>query len=158
MPDMQSTYVRAADHFRQVLTKLRPDDLDRPVPSCPGWSVSDVITHVHDNHVTALGPERADADDVMAAYAVAISDDPALARAATFDSLDLTLHAWDIALACGVELRFAEDQLAFLEVIAVEAGESLYLDDGFARLEGEAADPSGLDRQGVVLLAYGRRR
>ena len=155
---MQSTYVRAADLFRQVLANLRPDDLSRPVPSCPGWTVSDVVTHVHDNHVATLGPERADADDVMAAYAVAIPDDPSLAREATFDSLDLTLHAWDIALACGVELRFGEDQLAFLEAVAVEAGDALYLDDEFARLEGEAADPSGLDRQGIVLLAFGRRR
>ncbi|HEU4810955.1 MAG TPA: maleylpyruvate isomerase N-terminal domain-containing protein [Nocardioides sp.] len=155
---MQATYVRAADLFRQVLAELAPDDLVRPVPSCPGWTVSDVVTHVHDNHVQALGPARADVDDVMAAYALAIPDEPDLARGATFDSLDLTLHAWDIALACGVELRLGDDQLALLEAVAIEAGDRLYLDEGFARLEGEDANPSGLDRQGIALLPFGRRR
>ena len=131
VPTMQATYVRAADLFRQVLSELRAADLVRAVPSCPGWTVSDVVTHVHDTHVHALGPERADVDDVMAAYALAIPDDPALAAGAPFDTLDLTLHAWDVALACGVELRLAEDQLSFLEVFAREAGDRLYVEEGF---------------------------
>ena len=158
MPSLQSTYVRAADLFRQVLHELRADDLRRPVPSCPGWTVSDVVTHVHDSHVLALGPERSDVDDVMAAYALGIPEAPDLARSAPFDTLELTLHAWDVALGCGVELRLGDDQLAFLEAFAVEAGERLYVEEGFARLEGEDADPTGLDRQGVALLPYGRRR
>jgi hypothetical protein len=157
VPSLQSTYVRAADLFRQVLLELRADDLGRPVPSCPGWTVSDVVTHVHDNHVVALGPERADVDDVMAAYALAISDAPDLARSAAFDTLDLTLHAWDIALACGVELRLGDDQLAFLEAFAAEAGDRLYAEEGFVRPEGEGADAEGLDRQGRALLPFGRR-
>ncbi|WP_246416634.1 maleylpyruvate isomerase N-terminal domain-containing protein [Nocardioides luti] len=155
---MQTVYVRGADLFRQVLNELRADDLTRPVPSCPGWTVSDVVTHVHDNHVVALGPERSDVDDVMAAYALAIPDAPDLAASAAFDTVDLTLHAWDIALACGVELRLGDDQLAFLEAFAAEAGDRLYVEeDGFVRLEGERADPSGLDRQGLALLPFGRR-
>ena len=158
MPSMQTVYVRGADLFRQVLNELRADDLTRPVPSCPGWTVSDVVTHVHDNHVVALGPERSDVDDVMAAYALAIPDAPDLAGSAPFDTVDLTLHAWDIALACGVELRLGDDQLAFLEAFAAEAGDRLYVEeDGFVRLEGERADPDGLDRQGLALLPFGRR-
>jgi hypothetical protein len=159
VPSLQSTYVRAADLFRQVLNELRADDLGRPVPSCPGWTVSDVVTHVHDNHVLALGPQRADVDDVMAAYALAIPDAPDLAASAPFDTVDLTLHAWDVALACGVELRLGDDQLAFLEAFAAEAGDRLYLEEeGFVRPEGERADPEGLDRQGRALLPFGRRR
>ena len=154
---MQSTYLRAADVFRQVLGELGAADLARPTPSCPGWTVSDVVSHVLDNHAAALGPERADAPDLMAVYALAIPEDPALARTAPFDTLDLTLHAWDIALACGVELRLGEDQLSFLEVFAWEAGDRLYVDDEFAPVNLETVDPTTLDRQGVALLPYGRR-
>jgi hypothetical protein len=154
---LQATYVRAADLFRQVLRELGAADLTRPVPSCPGWTVSDVVTHVNDNHVTALGPERADADDLMAAYALAIPDDPALAATAPFDTLDLTLHAWDVALACGVELRLGDDQLRFLEVFAREAGERLYVGGEFAPADLDTVDPTTLDRQGVALLPYGRQ-
>lgn len=157
MTSLQATYVRAADLFRQVLGSLRAADLVRPVPSCPGWTVSDVVTHVHDNHAQALGPTRAEVDDVMAAYAVAIPDDPTLAGSAPFDTLDLTLHAWDVALACGVELRLGDDQLSFLEAFAREAGERLYVGGQFAAADLETVDPTTLDRQGVALLPYGRQ-
>lgn len=145
---IQPTYVRAADLFRQVLGRLGAEDLLRPTPSCPGWTVSDVVSHVLDNHAQALGPRRSSTPGVMAAYALAIPEDPAQARTAAFDTLDLTVHAWDIVLACGVELRWGEDQLSFLEVFAWEAGERLHLDDEFAPADLETVDPTTLDRQG----------
>ena len=154
---LQAAYVRAADLFRQVLGRLGAADLVRPVPSCPGWTVSDVVSHVLDTHAEALGPERSGAEDLMAAYAVAIPDDPALARGAAYDTLELTLHAWDVARALGVELRLADDQLSFLEVFAWEAGDRLYLEDAFVQVDLETVDPTTLDRQGVALLPYGRR-
>jgi len=154
---LQATYVRAADVFRQVLGQLGAADLSRPVPSCPGWTVSDVVTHVNDTHAEALGPGRADAEDLMAAYALAIPEDPAVASTAPVEALDLTLHAWDVALACGVELRLGEDQLAFLEAFAREAGPRLYVGDQFVPVDLETVDPTTLDRQGVALLPYGRQ-
>jgi len=154
---MQATYVRAADLYRQVLGELLAPDLVRPVPSCPGWTVSDVVSHVNDTHAEALGPERSDSDDLMATYALAIPDDPVLARGAAYDTLELTLHAWDIALACGVELRLADDQLAFVEAFAREAGDRLHVDGAFTPADLETVDPTTLDRQGVALLPYGRQ-
>jgi len=154
---LQATYLRAADTFRQVLGRLGAADLSRPVPSCPGWTVSDVVTHVNDTHAAALGPERAEAEDLMAAYALAVPDDPAVASTAPVDTLELTLHAWDVARACGVELRLGEDQLTFLEAFAREAGPRLYVDDQFAPVDLETVDPTTLDRQGVALLPYGRQ-
>lgn len=41
-----------ADHLaalvaaNEVLRSTDPADLDRPVPSCPGWTVEDLITHI----------------------------------------------------------------------------------------------------------------
>jgi len=160
VPDLQATYLRAAHTFRAVLEGLGAADLVRPVPSCPGWTVSDVVTHVLDQHEHALGPVRAaeaDHGDLMAAYAVAIPDDPALAAGATVETLDLTVHAWDVAVALGADLRLGDDQLTFLEVLAREAGDRLYVDDAFVRPTGADADPEGLDRQGLALLPYGRR-
>lgn len=156
-PPLQAAYVRAADTFRQVLGELGADDLSRPTPSCPGWTISDVVSHVLENHAAALGPDRAGAEDLMAAYALAIPEDPALAAGAPFDALDLTLHAWDVALARGVELRLGADQLSFLEVFAWEAGERLYLGEEFVPVDLESVDPATLDRQGVALLPYGRQ-
>lgn len=157
MPDQQTAYLRAAHTFRAVLDGLDAAALLRPVPSCPGWTVSDVVTHVLDDHADALGPERADEPDLLAAYAVAIPTDPAIARSAGFDTLDLTVHAWDIALALGADLRLGEDQLTFLEVFAREAGDRLYVAEGFDRPDPELLASDDLDRQARALLPFGRR-
>ena len=160
MPTQQSAYLRAAHTFRAVLDGLGAADLARPAPTCPGWTVSDIVSHVLDEHERVLGPQRAaeaENGDVLAAYAVAIPDDPALASTAAFDTLELTLHAWDIAIALEADLRLGDDQLTFLEVFAREAGDRLYVEAGFAKLEGEAADVEGLDRQAAALLPFGRR-
>ncbi|GAA2022649.1 MULTISPECIES: maleylpyruvate isomerase N-terminal domain-containing protein [Nocardioides] len=159
MPTLQATYLRAAHTFRAVLDRVGAADLVRPVPSCPGWTVSDVVTHVLEHHEHVLGAHLAGdvTGDLMATYAAAIPDDPALAATAPYDTLELTLHAWDVARALEADLRLGEDQLTFLEVLAREAGDTLYAEEGFARLEGDAADPAGLDRQGLALLPFGRR-
>ena len=155
-----TAYSRGVALFRGATRDLTASELLLPVPSCPGWTVSDVVTHVLDQHEHALGPMRAaeaDHGDLMAAYAVAIPDDPALAAGATVETLDLTVHAWDVAVALGADLRLGDDQLTFLEVLAREAGDRLYVEDAFVRPTGADADPEGLDRQGLALLPYGRR-
>ncbi len=145
-----TAYARGAALFRAATADLTPAELDLPVPSCPGWTVSDVLTHVADNHARALdhhGITPASAD-LLAAYEEHLSAKPL----AVYDALDLTLHAWDVARARGMRAELDDVVLDFLLAFAVDAGERLYVDGEFEMM----LIPEDAGRQARVLGLYGR--
>lgn len=93
-----------ADAIAAVET-VEADALDRPVPSCPGWTVADLITHltsVHrwattiiETHATErLRRDQADfpqGDELLAAFATGAARLQASLRAA---DLDEVLYTW----------------------------------------------------------------
>jgi Mycothiol maleylpyruvate isomerase N-terminal domain len=145
-----TAYTRGIELFRAATADLSPADLDRPVPSCPGWTVSDVVSHVADNHAAVLaahGVETGTAD-LLAAYEEHLQKQPR----AILDALDLTLHAWDVARARGMRAELDDVVLDFLLAFAVDAGEQLYVDGEFELM---LIGPEE-SKQARVLALYGR--
>lgn len=145
-----TAYSRGAELFRAATGGLTPAELDLPVPSCPGWTVSDVLTHVADNLTAVLAHHGIEPDsaDVLAVYEQHLQKQPR----AIIDALDLTLHAWDVARARGMRADLDEVTLDFLAAFAQDAGEQLYVDGEF-ELFLVAPDA---DRQQRILALYGR--
>ncbi|WP_170219320.1 maleylpyruvate isomerase N-terminal domain-containing protein [Nocardioides litoris] len=136
--------------FRAATAGIGVAELDLPVPSCPGWTVSDVLTHVADNHAAVLahsGIEQTSAD-LFEVYDEHLSRRPR----ALVDALDLTLHAWDVARARGMSADLDDVTLDFLTAFAVDAGEQLYVDGEFEML---LIGPEH-GRRASVLALYGR--
>ena len=145
-----TAYSRGATLFRAATAEMTAYDLALPVPSCPGWTVSDVVTHVADNHAAALVEHgvATDVADLLAAYEEHLVRHPR----AVFEALDLTLHAWDVARARGMQGDLDDVVLDFLLAFAVDAGEQLYVDGEFEML---LIGPEA-DKQARVLALYGR--
>ncbi|MBS45801.1 MAG: hypothetical protein CMH83_22035 [Nocardioides sp.] len=147
---VSSPYPRAAALFREGSAGLSVPDLDLPVPSCPGWTVSDVVAHVGDAHEAGLadaGVTDSPADLLLA------WEQHLLAHPCTeVLALDLALHAWDLGLALERPVVLDEPLLDFLETFAMEAGDRLRADGAFAPVD----PPAGADRATRVLAAYGR--
>lgn len=144
-----TAYDRGVELFRAATADLTPSELVLPVPSCPGWTISDVVSHVADNHVAVLEAHGIDSSgDVLAAYEQHLQKQPR----AIFDALDLTLHAWDVARARGWRAELDDVVLDFLLAFAVDAGEQLYVDGEFElMLIGNDAS-----KQERILALYGR--
>ena len=70
-----------------------------------------------------------------------------------FYGFDLVVHRWDVATAAGLDERFDEEELAFVEACAEGFGESLYA-EGICRPGVEA--PVDADRQTRLLARVGR--
>ncbi|ANH39446.1 hypothetical protein I601_3035 [Nocardioides dokdonensis FR1436] len=145
-----SDYARAAGLLRTVTADLAAAELAKPVPSCPGWTVSDVLTHVADNLTDELeqAGHRPETADVLAAYEQHLADVPGVDHTV----LDLTLHAWDVGHALGRPVELDAASLDFLETFATAAGERLRRDEAFRPVEASA----DADRATRVLAAYGR--
>jgi hypothetical protein len=145
-----TAYSRGAEFFRAATAGLSTAELGLPVPSCPGWTISDVVTHVADNHAAVLRAHGIDDDsaDLFAVYEQHLLRQPR----AIFDALDLTLHAWDVARARGMQADLDDVTLDFLTAFAVDAGEQLYVDGEFEML---LIGPEH-GRQASVLALYGR--
>ena len=144
-----TAYSRGAELFRAATAGLSPHELVLPVPSCPGWTISDVVSHVADNHAAVLGAHGIDTDgDLLAAYEENLQKQPR----AILDALDLTIHAWDVARARGYRAELDDVALDFLLAFAVDAGEQLYVDGEFELMLID--DDSS--KQVRVLALYGR--
>lgn len=145
-----TAFTRGAHLFRAATADLTPSELDWPVPSCPGWTISDVITHVADNLAAVL--RHHGVDDTVADVTVAYEQHLLKQPRALIDALDLTIHAWDVAHARGMKAELDDVVLDFLLAFAVDAGEQLYVDGEFElMLVGD--DES---KQARVLALYGR--
>ncbi len=145
-----TAYARGVELFRAATGDLAPGDLDRPVPSCPGWTVSDVLTHVADQHAAVLAAHdiRTETADLFAAYEQHLQGQPR----AVLDALELTLHAWDVARARGRRADLDDVVLDFLLAVAVDAGAQLYADGAFELM---LVGPEE-GKQARVLALYGR--
>lgn len=144
-----TAYSRGAALFRAATSDLTAYDLDLPVPSCPGWTVSDVVSHVADNHAAVIEQNGIEAGaDLFDTYEQHLTRQPR----AMIEALELTLHAWDVARARGMRADLDDVTLDFLTAFAVDAGEQLYLDGAFEML---LVAPDA-DRQARVLALYGR--
>ncbi|CAN5680025.1 hypothetical protein BH11ACT8_BH11ACT8_28980 [soil metagenome] len=145
-----TAYTRGAALFRAATARLTSAELLLPVPSCPGWTVSDVLTHVADNHEAVLAAHGVVAEDadVLAVYEEHLTRQPR----AMLEALELTLHAWDIARARGMATDLDDVTLDFLLAFAVDAGEQLYVDGAFDLM----LVSTDVGREASVLALYGR--
>lgn len=46
MTDLGAAYRQARESVADLIRSLGPDQLARPVPACPGWTVHDVVAHL----------------------------------------------------------------------------------------------------------------
>ena len=145
-----TAYSRGVELFRAATADLTAAELDLPVPSCPGWTVSDVISHVADNHAAVLAAHGVDTDsaDLLAAYDEHLTRQPR----AILEAVELTVHAWDVARARGMRADLDDVTLDFLLAFAVDAGEQLYADGAFDLM----LVSTDVGRQASVLALYGR--
>jgi uncharacterized protein (TIGR03083 family) len=45
-PDLAALYLETHQRLAALIADLDGDELDRPVPGCPGWAVRDVMAHL----------------------------------------------------------------------------------------------------------------
>ncbi|WP_170286118.1 maleylpyruvate isomerase N-terminal domain-containing protein [Nocardioides rubriscoriae] len=145
-----TAYSRGVELFRAATAELGPAELDLPVPSCPGWTVSDVLTHVADNHDAVLSAHGVEVEsaDLLAVYDEHLTRQPR----AILEAVELTVHAWDVARARGMQAELDDVTLDFLLAFAVDAGEQLYVDGEFELM----LVSTDVGRQASVLALYGR--
>ena len=157
------------------------DRWDTP-STCENWTVRDVVKHVIDTETDSLKPVGLSIpagpsveENPAAAWAHTrdamqdILDDPARANLeydghfgrtnladslATFYSLDLIVHAWDIAHPTGVEDTIAEQDLDFIDGFIEQMGDNIRM-EGVCGPAVEVSDSA--DRQTKVLAQLGRR-
>lgn len=158
-----------------------PSDKWNSASTCDGWSLRDVVRHILDTQRGALAPVGLTIpdgptvdEDPVAAWAHTrdamqdILDDPARANLEydghfgrtdlassirSFYSLDLIVHAWDIAHPAGLDDSIADDDLDFVEAFIAEMGDNIRMDG----VCGPAAEvPADADRQTKVLAQLGR--
>ncbi|WP_186627255.1 TIGR03086 family metal-binding protein [Rhodococcus sp. BP22] len=173
-------YRRLAGILTQRIEAVPPDKWNI-ASTCAGWSIRDVVKHLIETEKGALEPVGLSIpdgpsvdDDPAAAWAHTrdsmqdILDDPARANLeydghfgktdlassiGSFYSLDLIVHAWDIAHPAGVDATIADQDLDFVEAFIEQIGDSI-------RMEGVCGPavevPASADRQRKVLAQLGR--
>lgn len=173
-------YRRLADILTRRIDAVPSEKWDTP-STCEGWTVRDSVQHIVDTEKGALEPvglSIADGpsagDDPVAAWVHTrdamqeILDDPSRANReyeghfgktdlassiGSFYSLDLIVHAWDIAHSVGVEDSIADEDLDFVEAFIAQMGDNIRMDG----VCGPAVDvPESADRQTKVLGQLGR--
>lgn len=173
-------YRRLASGLTTRIDAVPSEKWDIP-STCDGWSVRDVVRHIIDTEKGALKPVGLSIpdgptvdDDPAAAWAHTrdamqeILDDPARANLeydghfgrtdlassiGSFYSLDLIVHAWDVAHPAGVESVIDGQDLDFVEAFIAQMGDNI-------RMEGVCGPavevPEDSDRQTKVLAQLGR--
>ncbi|AYJ47158.1 TIGR03086 family metal-binding protein [Rhodococcus sp. P1Y] len=173
-------YRRLASGLTTRIDAVPSEKWDIP-STCDGWSVRDVVRHIIDTEKGALKPVGLSIpdgptvdDDPAAAWAHTrdamqeILDDPARANLeydghfgrtdlassiGSFYSLDLIVHAWDVAHPAGVDSVIDGQDLDFVEAFIAQMGDNI-------RMEGVCGPavevPEDSDRQTKVLAQLGR--
>lgn len=181
--DIADRYRRLADRFDRVAAAVPDDAWGNPSP-CEEWTAADVVRHVADTERELVGRlELADVPEAdpdlhpreawreIRPVIQGLLDDPATADHAydgyfgpttfaqtidTFYSLDLLVHAWDLARAAGLtdlEAMPADDVAGSFEAMR-PFGETLRQPG----LCGPELEPSaGADEQTRFLAFLGRR-
>jgi uncharacterized protein (TIGR03086 family) len=142
MDDPRDVYRKAGDVAGKVISQITPEQLSLPTP-CAGWNVRDVIEHVVSGQrrsaARLAGEQAPDEDrdvlgdhpaaDFRASFAAlnGVFGEPGFlertvptplgeAPGAQFVSMrvaELTLHAWDLAVATGQPRLFDPDVVSF---------------------------------------------
>lgn len=148
---------------------------------CRGWSAAEVLRHVIDSETGLLRREGlavpdgpAVDDDPIRAWAhardavQAVLDDPDLAGTeyeafgrtttveatfATFMSVDLVTHRWDIAHATGVDDTIPAEDIVFVRAFTERMGDLARTSGAFGP---ELSAPPGADEQTRLLAFLGR--
>ena len=173
-------YRRLASGLTTRIDAVPSEKWDIP-STCDGWSVRDVVRHIIDTEKGALKPVGLSIpdgptvdDDPAAAWAHTrdamqeILDDPARANLeydghfgrtdlassiGSFYSLDLIVHAWDVAHPAGVDSVIDGQDLDFVEAFIAQMGDNI-------RMEGVCGPavevPEDSERQTKVLAQLGR--
>lgn len=174
-------YTRTSAFFDARIGGVGQEQWDAPCPTCPKWTVTDLVSHVVGNHhhmLAAVGQQHTDpapGDDLAAAWAAAheamlatLADPQAAGNEVgspfgrvPFQELigrllssDTLFHAWDLARATGQD-----------DVLDPDACEQVLVSmapiSDFVRAPGRFADPitppAGADAQ-TRLLCFGGRR
>lgn len=174
-------YRRLAGVLTERIQAVPPQKWDIP-STCDGWTVRDVVRHLIDTERSSLAPvglsisDGPSVDDDPAAAWIhtrdgmqEILDDPARAdleydghfgrtnlasSMGSFYSLDLIVHAWDIAHPTGLDDAIADQDLDFVVGFIEQMGENIRMDG----VCGPAVEvPESADRQARVLAQLGRR-
>jgi uncharacterized protein (TIGR03086 family) len=146
MDDPRDMYRRAGDVAGQVIGQITPAQMELPSP-CAGWNVRDVINHVaNSQHRFAAvltgqqGPERDEdvlGDEPSAAFRISVGalnrvfDEPGFlertvstplgeapgAQLVSMRVAELTLHAWDLAVATGQPRLFDPAVVSFASTV-----------------------------------------
>jgi len=165
-------YRRVAAGFDARLAALGPGVWSAPVPTCPEWTVQDLVIHVVGVHHAVLGTVRPDESapgtgDLVAAWrgqrdlVLGALADPELAGRTVggafgdqpFASLvgrvlcsDTVVHTWDLARAAGLDEHLDSEAcaaaLGFLEPL----GEALRRPGAFGPAVAPAGDADGQTR------------
>lgn len=173
-------YRRLAQVLTATVAAVPDDKWNVPSP-CDGWSIRDVVRHIIDTQRNSLAPVGLTIsdgpsvdEDPAAAWAHTrdamqdILDDPARANLeydghfgrtdlastiGSFYSLDLIVHAWDIAHPAGIDDDIDDHDLDFVEAFIAQMGDNIRMDG----VCGPAVEvPLEADRQTKVLAQLGR--
>jgi uncharacterized protein (TIGR03086 family) len=145
MQNIRDLHRRSIEAIRPVVTKVQPDDLDRPTP-CAGWDLRALLAHMTgqdrgfaaaalaDVPAEAFAPGdpatwEAGAAVVVAAFAAADPARPVLMpefngmrfpldTVIGFHLLDTLVHGWDVAATIGVAVTYDDDLLAAVQRVA----------------------------------------
>lgn len=174
-------YIRVADAFELRLRGVAADQWAKEVPSCPGWTVRELVTHVIDTHhhvLASIGEQHAapsadaDLEDVWtaarSAVTVALTDDavaghavPSPAGHVTFADVasgllsnDTIYHVWDLARATDQD-ESLDPEACEIALAAMRPMDAVIRQPG---LFGPKLDaPADADPQ-TKLLAFGGRQ
>jgi uncharacterized protein (TIGR03086 family) len=173
-------YRRLSENFTKLIESVPADAWDNQSP-CEEWKAKDIVEHVVSTELDMLHRMPFAPDDVTdaskwdwAAVRQAIQsalDDPARRdheyegyfgkttfgeTVDRFYSMDLVLHAWDLARATGQEQfeRIPDDEIATLDEAAHSFGDAARAPGVFGP---EVTVPDDTDRQSKLLAFTGRR-
>jgi len=180
--DIADRYRRLSARFTDLVTSVPADRWDRQSP-CEEWKAKDVVAHIvttEAEHLKRMNidlPDSIEGLDPLEAWPVVRDrvqralETPAEAEhsydgffgpttlAASIDqfySMDLVVHAWDLARAAGLK-EFEDMPAAELDEVAaaIESfGDNMRLPGVFGP---EVSAPSGADQQTKLLAVMGRK-
>ena len=181
MTETRDTYHTVATGFDAVLSTIGSGGWGAASP-CEGWTARDIVAHVVDGHrsVVALAegvdPEPlGDEEDAAAAWAAVssrieeVAGDPDVSARvvagpagpmpvgdiiATFVTMDLLVHPWDLARTVGADEHLDEASVARAHETLLPLDEVIRRPGAFGpKLE----PPAGADPQAEFLYFVGRR-
>ncbi|MBV8980059.1 MAG: TIGR03086 family protein [Acidimicrobiia bacterium] len=177
METIADRYDRLAGAFAAKIDAVPADRWDEPSP-CEGWTARDIVRHVSETpgmFLGFVGQELGELpDDPAEGFASArkrVLDalhDPTVANAEyegfmgrmtfaegidRFINFDLTVHAWDLAKAVGLDDRIDPADLDRLEEASKGFGDAMRGPGAFGP---ELEAPADADRQTRVLAFLGR--